>query len=553
MENLVDKRDHSKRHTRRDNKKNMKRPQSPIPKASGKIRPRSPASDAARETAAPAKKPAATGKKQQQQQQQSPQRKQSPAAAIPSTAAQKSKIEKQQKQQQEEKQLVVAAPAAPSHEWALLSVGTYHAAVQGFTFRFSRDEILETASSERVEVKPPQLRFSGTQHTGCVHSIAGNGQHLLASSASDERIALCSIKNNGTAASDLGTMQPASTVRCMSFVQSGGGHLVCGCEDGSLAMYRTRTWQCEAVLRVHEKAIISFVPTSNGALAVTLGADRYLAFVDLTRGSVLFRHKFGAAIATNKRLHHKGDAKELSVQKQEDSAGQRFGFVHQPPRQVLLSPSGSMVAAVAPFYVAFFDLRSATLLATLHVEDPQPEGELQAGSFLKTTPVGSGGGGTSGAAAQNQQQYHLVLSTESGDLVAVSVPPAPGASDDIETAQKAFAANLCWARSVKQVPCGAAGNTTTGSAAIAAAAASATTTNIPSARIRCIAPLDGPALCNGIATASSAGEVRCWVGNTAVASATAKQQGNTEELQLVECCKPVQVGGRVTCMFASLI
>merc|ERR1712000_270043 len=86
-------------------------------------------------------------------------------------------------------------------------------------------------------------------------------------------------------------------------------------------------------------------------------------------------------------------------------AQQRFGFVNQPPTQLVLSPSGKTVAVIAPYYVSFFCLRSAHLVCTLEQEVPQPDYEHQSAAFVLTSS-------SSESSTTTNNSWHLLLATE---------------------------------------------------------------------------------------------------------------------------------------------
>lgn len=469
-------------------------------------------------------------KQQQQKPQQKKQQQQNQQYQKP-TEKQNQQVQKQQQQRQPQTE----------DQWLQILIGSYHNAVQGYTFRISRNSFLEKFAAETVNssatvtpaallLKQPVIRFSGNQHTGCVYSVTCNGSSVVASSGSDERIALCSVKNHGTLAADLGSMLPGSTVRILSFVNSGGGHLVCGCDDGSLAIYRTRNWNCEAVLPVHKKSIISFAITNNGALCITLGQDRYLAFVDLMRGTIVHRHKFAPAIAKQKQQQQQQPVATEPQKEQVDPANlslqQRFGFVNQPPSQVLLSPSGKTVAVVAPYYVAFFDLRTAQLVCTLEQEDPQPEIEHQAGAFVLVS-----------SATATKKVWALVLSTEGGTMRACTEPEISISATNDDAATEPVVDPAKWI-SVHEVA-----STPEEIRKMQLAQQKLSLYQVATNRIRSIASMG--ATCEGLVTVSSSGEIRCWVARAVGTS--------LQKMDLIECTVPIQVGGRVTCVSSSLI
>lgn len=575
-----------------------------------KIRSRSAASDSSSTGAS--KKPsnnavAPSATKAQQQQQQKQTQKQ-PVVATTGNLKNKPKTQQQQKQQQQKQTpKAQSAPAqkqtetkqnktdsntttsttttttttstkpASEEQWLQILIGSYHNAIQGYTFRLQRnlflnkvrESLLSTSSNnnDRFLLKQPTIRFSGNQHNGCVHAVVSNGSSLVASSGSDERISLCSIKNHGTVATDLGSMLPASTVRALSFVSSGGGHLICGCDDGSLAVYRTRSWDCEAVLQVHTKAMLDFVMTKNGALVITIGQDRYLAFVDLMRGSVLHRHKFAPAIAKSKPIvtgtaapprttmeETPEEEKKRQDEVNQMKAQQRFGFVNQPPTQLVLSPSGKTVAVIAPYYVAFFCLRTAQLVCTLEQEDPQPDLEHQSAAFVMTSPVQQQNQDSSSASA-SASSWHLILSTETGKMLACTEPTlndnfaseaisAATQQNEKQTSSDKGEPVLCLKTSVwvdvREHP-----SVSEEVRARQFAQMKQSLYQVATNRIRCIAPMGGDAArCEGLVTASSGGEVRCWI---------AEEDKKLKMVHLYECTMPLNVSGRVTCISSSTI
>jgi hypothetical protein len=192
----------------------------------------------------------------------------------------------------------------------------------------------------------------------------------------------------------------------------------------------------------------------------------------------------------------------------------------------VLVSSINLQVKFAPYYVAFFDLRTAQLVCTLEQEDPQPEIEHQAGAFVLVSP-----------ATATKKVWALVLSTEGGKMLACTEPEI---STDVTASDSAEPVVV----PAKWISVHEIASTPEEIRKMQLAQQKQSLYQVATNRIRSIASMG--ATCEGIVTASSSGEIRCWVART-VGSST------LQKIDLIECTVPIQVGGRVTCVSSSLI
>lgn len=219
----------------------------------------------------------------------------------------------------------------------MLFAGTYHSVLAGLVYRRN------TTTNEHKLL----LKFSVKNHIGCVNTVAACGK-FIASAGSDERLFLYTHKEHFATISDLGSLAPASEVRVLRFPDP--HFLVCGCEDGTVAVYKTRTWDCVSVLPVHEKAIIDMAFHPSGLVAVTIGADRMVALLDMQRGKLLTKAKVPKMV----------------------------------PHIVLFDADASHFAVFQPFEVHFYSTLEARRLCSATVE-AQPPNEIHSAVFLSSS------------------------------------------------------------------------------------------------------------------------------------------------------------------------
>jgi WD40 repeat protein len=234
---------------------------------------------------------------------------------------------------------------------ALLLVGTYHSVMAGLVLR--QDKFL--------------LKFSTKHHVGCVNAVAVTEKYL-ASSGTDERLHLFTAKDKGAQVADLGSLAPASEVTCMAFPSP--QFLVCGCVDGSLAVFRSRDWESVLAVRVHDKAIQGLaLHPREGVLAATVALDRFIALIDMTSGKLVTKSKLPLEVQT--------------------------------PHAVAFSPCGNVIAVATAFDVLVYDTLTLRLIARCAMAEKQPPFQIHGMAFAGPEAILVG--------AENSKMYQALF------------------------------------------------------------------------------------------------------------------------------------------------
>ncbi|KAI9032443.1 WD40-repeat-containing domain protein [Hyaloraphidium curvatum] len=124
--------------------------------------------------------------------------------------------------------------------------------------------------------------FIHPAHTSCIKALALHPSGLLASGSTDETIRLHSLPRK----KELGTLlAQRGTITALRFH---GNHLVSAAEDGSVAVYRRKDWECVKELDSGKKkegaGVRDLAVHPSGRLALGIGADHALRLWDLTSG-----------------------------------------------------------------------------------------------------------------------------------------------------------------------------------------------------------------------------------------------------------------------------
>ncbi|GET91244.1 hypothetical protein, conserved [Leishmania tarentolae] len=275
---------------------------------------------------------------------------------------------------------------------ALLVVGTCHAVMAGLVYR-----------KEKFYIK-----FSVKRHVGCVNSVAVT-ERYIASSGVDERVFLFTNKAEerltekvrkkireageplAVRLADLGSIAPPSEVTALVFAD-GSQHLLCGCSDGQLLIYRCRDWSVSTTLTVHEKAVIGLAvhPGSHGSLAVTVGEDRMIAVLDLVKERLLTKWKYNPSAVTDASASH-STAKNTQAQARTPSV---FAPAREEPVGVLFSPLGTRLVVFSRFSFVVYEAAAMKPLCSFRCATPQPPDEMHRFAFLSEEEliVGTEGG-----------------------------------------------------------------------------------------------------------------------------------------------------------------
>jgi len=147
-------------------------------------------------------------------------------------------------------------------------VGTYSSALIGFTFMMKEQE-------EPWIFRP---KFTDQGHDGCVKAVA-ICEKYLASGSTDENIRLFDIKRN----IDLGYLvQQSGTITDLQF--SGSSHLLSASEDGTICVWKCKSWECIKTLKGHRGAINSISIHPSGRLVLSVSRDKTVRTWNLLNG-----------------------------------------------------------------------------------------------------------------------------------------------------------------------------------------------------------------------------------------------------------------------------
>ncbi|KAF8294048.1 hypothetical protein TcYC6_0105290 [Trypanosoma cruzi] len=281
----------------------------------------------------------------------------------------------------------VSAAETRGHS-ALLVIGTYHSVMAGLVYRRNKFGML-------VSVK---------HHEGCINSVAV-GERYMATSGTDERVFLFTNKNQKSLTpterlrlraageslsvrlADLGHISPPSEVRCLLFIAN-SQQLLCGCTDGQLLMYRTRDWSVSLSLPLHEKGVVGVAthPGSDGVLAVTIGADRHVAVIDLARGRLLSKWRYNASLeGTEVKKRQEGEEEEEKDDDKKDGTPRvkRVKLERRDgPHTVKFSPSGRYFTVMSSHAFAVYETATVGVVAIYRAPSPQPREELHVFAFV---------------------------------------------------------------------------------------------------------------------------------------------------------------------------
>lgn len=218
-------------------------------------------------------------------------------------------------------------PSKKSLQNALVVVGTYHSVMAGLALKQNKFF----------------LKFSVKHHVGCVNHVAICDKYF-ASAGTDERIFLFTAKDRGGQVADLGSLAPASEAKVL--VWQGTQFLVCGCADGTIAVYRSRDWESVLAVQVHEKSVHGLALHPSGNLAVSVGGDRQVAALDMQSGKLITRTK-----------------------------------IPQDPLAVHFSTDGAVFVVLTQYELLFFDTQTVQKIASVSVEK-QPRYEIHCVTFV---------------------------------------------------------------------------------------------------------------------------------------------------------------------------
>ncbi|XP_065059382.1 p21-activated protein kinase-interacting protein 1-like [Rhopilema esculentum] len=148
-------------------------------------------------------------------------------------------------------------------------VGTYNHVLIGI--RISNKE----ESEKEWEFTPS---FTDQGHDGCIKTVASGGKYL-ASGSTDETIRLYNLKKHV----ELGSLvQQSGSITSLAF--SGNTHMLSASEDGTISIWKCKSWDCVKTLKGHRDAVTSISIHPSGRLALSVSKDKTIRTWNLLTG-----------------------------------------------------------------------------------------------------------------------------------------------------------------------------------------------------------------------------------------------------------------------------
>ncbi|XP_069701402.1 p21-activated protein kinase-interacting protein 1-like [Periplaneta americana] len=220
--------------------------------------------------------------------------------------------------------------------------------------------------------------FADHSHRASVRSVSAKGRYLASGSA-DETITLYDMKSR----KETGTLvQHHGTVNCLSFSPN-GSHLLSGSEDGSIAVFRTGSWQVEKVFpKAHKGEAVTCISVHpSGKLALSVGTDATLRTWNLVKGR--------QAYATNLGKNRTGNGRGIT--------------------SLLWSPDGSYYVIAIGTEVNVYDVATAGVIHTFQLKK-----KITCACFSQGTElvIGDEGGGLSFHSIPKKKQLRVIEAHE---------------------------------------------------------------------------------------------------------------------------------------------
>lgn len=270
---------------------------------------------------------------------------------------------------------------------ALVVLGTYQGLMIGLVLRGGRF----------------YMKFSTKHHVGSLHAVAVT-EKLAASCGSDERLFLFTNKlaastakrrglgssaPSGVRMADLGSLAPPSEVVCLSFA-SASQFLFCGAGDGRVVVYRTRDWTATAAMVVHEQAVTGLAvhPRSQGAMAITVGADRMVAVLDVVKERLITKWKYLSGNSPAKTPDSATRRGSQHTKNEGEEEGEDEGWRvpkllrREVPKGVDFSETGEHFVVYSSHAFEVFCTATMRLVLSFRQAVPQPDDEIHVIRFL---------------------------------------------------------------------------------------------------------------------------------------------------------------------------
>ena len=154
--------------------------------------------------------------------------------------------------------------------------GSYEGSVVGYSLTHA--SLTDGDAAEQKRVATPV--FAEKQHEGCVRSVACGGG-LMATGGTDNAIAVYNLRKRrsyGKLVQETG----GAAINCLRFHEQ--SHLISGCADGELSIWRTSDWECLLRMKGHKAAVLDVTIHPSGRVALSVGADNKLMLWNLITG-----------------------------------------------------------------------------------------------------------------------------------------------------------------------------------------------------------------------------------------------------------------------------
>ncbi|KAI8773716.1 p21-activated protein kinase-interacting protein 1-like [Biomphalaria glabrata] len=153
------------------------------------------------------------------------------------------------------------------------------------------------------------VSFTDDSHRGALRCMSVSSNGTLVSSSTDDSIRLHSL----TKRKDIGGLfEHTGTVNSISFY--GSSHMFSGSEDGTICIWKCRSWEMLRTLKGHKAYVTAMSVHPSGKLGLSAGSDKSFLTWDLVTGKLAFQRKL-KEMAQNVLFTSEGDHYVLVYQK----------------------------------------------------------------------------------------------------------------------------------------------------------------------------------------------------------------------------------------------
>ncbi|KAH9523496.1 p21-activated protein kinase-interacting protein 1-like protein [Bulinus truncatus] len=154
-------------------------------------------------------------------------------------------------------------------------VGTYENLILGYKI------IKQLKGDYNIEVS-----FTDDSHRGALRCMSVSPNGTLVSSSTDDSVRL----HNLTKRKDIGGLfEHTGTVNSINFF--GSNHMFTASEDGTICIWKFRTWEILRTLKGHKAHVMAMTVHPSGKLGLSVGRDKSFLTWDLTTGKLAFQRR----------------------------------------------------------------------------------------------------------------------------------------------------------------------------------------------------------------------------------------------------------------------